>query len=254
MAHSLDTIFKAYDVRGLYPEELDESVAKKIGNAFARFTAASTVIVGRDMRPSSVPLSQAFIEGATLAGADVVDVGLASTDLVYFASGKLDAPAAMFTASHNPAQYNGIKMCRASAAPVGEATGLVQIKEAVAAGLVERAEEAGRVEHMDLLADFADHVRSFADTTALAPPAGRGRHRERHGRPRRPGGVRRPARSTWTSCSASSTARSRTTPPIRSSPRTWCHCRRRCSRRARTSGSRSTATPTACSSSTTRRS
>jgi phosphomannomutase len=169
VAHSLDIIFKAYDVRGLYPEELDESVAKKIGNAFARFTAASTVIVGRDMRPSSVPLSQAFIEGATLAGADVVDVGLASTDLVYFASGKLDAPAAMFTASHNPAQYNGIKMCRASAAPVGEATGLVQIKEAVAAGLVERAEEAGRVEHVDLLADFAEHVRSFADTTAFRP-------------------------------------------------------------------------------------
>jgi phosphomannomutase len=169
VAHSLDTIFKAYDVRGLYPEELDESVAKKIGNAFARFTAASTVIVGRDMRPSSVPLSQAFIEGATLAGADVVDVGLASTDLVYFASGKLDAPAAMFTASHNPAQYNGIKMCRAAAAPVGEATGLVQIKEAVAAGLVERAEEAGRVEHVDLLADFADHVRSFADPAALRP-------------------------------------------------------------------------------------
>jgi phosphomannomutase len=169
VAHSLDTIFKAYDVRGLYPEELDETVAKKIGNAFARFTAASTVIVGRDMRPSSVPLSQAFVEGVTMAGADVVDVGLASTDLVYFASGRLDAPAAMFTASHNPAQYNGIKMCRASAAPIGEATGLVQIKEAVAAGLVERAEEAGRVEPRDLLAEFADHVRSFADPAVLRP-------------------------------------------------------------------------------------
>jgi phosphomannomutase len=169
VADSLDIIFKAYDVRGLYPEELDEAVAKKIGNAFARFTAASTVVVGRDMRPSSIPLSQAFIEGATLAGADVIDVGLASTDLVYFASGKLDAPAAMFTASHNPAQYNGIKMCRASAAPIGEATGLVQIKEAVAAGLVERAEEAGRVEHQDLLGEFAEHVRSFADASVLRP-------------------------------------------------------------------------------------
>jgi phosphomannomutase len=169
VAHPLDSIFKAYDVRGLYPDELDEAVAKKIGNAFARFTAASTVIVGRDMRPSSVPLSQAFIEGATLAGSDVVDVGLASTDLVYFASGLLDAPAAMFTASHNPAQYNGIKMCRASAAPIGEATGLLQIKEAVAAGLVERAEEAGRVEPRDLLADFAAHVRSFADPAVLRP-------------------------------------------------------------------------------------
>lgn len=169
MADALDTIFKAYDVRGIYPDELDESVAKKIGNAFARFTAASTVIVGHDMRPSSIPLSQAFIEGVTLAGADVVDVGLASTDLVYFASGLLDAPAAMFTASHNPAEYNGIKMSRASAAPVGEATGLLQIKEAVAAGLVERAEEAGRVETRDLLGEFADHVRSFVDPSLLRP-------------------------------------------------------------------------------------
>jgi phosphomannomutase len=169
VADALETIFKAYDVRGIYPDEIDESVAKKIGNAFARFTAASTVVVGHDMRSSSVPLSQAFVEGATLAGADVVDVGLASTDLVYFASGLLDAPAAMFTASHNPAQYNGIKMCRASAAPVGEATGLVQIKEAVAAGLVERAEEAGRVEKRNLLTDFAAHVHSFVDTKALRP-------------------------------------------------------------------------------------
>jgi phosphomannomutase len=169
VADALDTIFKAYDVRGIYPDELDESVAKKIGNAFVRFTGASTVIVGHDMRPSSEPLTQSFIEGATLAGADVVDVGLASTDLVYFASGLLDAPAAMFTASHNPAQYNGIKMCRASAAPVGEATGLLQIKEAVAAGLVERAEEAGRVEHRDLLPEFAKHVHSFVDEKVLRP-------------------------------------------------------------------------------------
>ena len=134
MGDSLDTIFKAYDVRGVYPDEIDEGVAKKVGNAFVRFTGASTVVVGHDMRPSSVPLVKAFIEGATLAGADVVDVGLASTDLVYFAAGSLDAPAAMFTASHNPAQYNGIKLCRAGAAPIGEATGLAQIKEAVAVG------------------------------------------------------------------------------------------------------------------------
>jgi phosphomannomutase len=166
---SLDTIFKAYDVRGVYPDQIDESVAKKVGNAFVRFTGASTVIVGHDMRPSSVPLVQAFIEGATLAGADVVDVGLASTDLVYFAAGSLDAPAAMFTASHNPAQYNGIKLCRAGAAPIGEATGLVQIKEAVAAGLLERAEESGKVIQRDLLDDFAAHVRSFIDVGALRP-------------------------------------------------------------------------------------
>jgi Phosphomannomutase len=166
---SLDTIFKAYDVRGVYPDEIDEGIAKRIGNAFVRFTGASTVVVGHDMRPSSVPLSQAFIEGATLAGADVVNVGLASTDLVYFAAGTLDAPAAMFTASHNPAQYNGVKLCRAGAAPVGESTGLVQIKEAVASGLLERAEESGQVREQDMLADFAAHVRSFADLSVLRP-------------------------------------------------------------------------------------
>jgi phosphomannomutase len=166
---SLDTIFKAYDVRGVYPDQIDESVAKKVGNAFVRFTGASTVVVGHDMRPSSVPLVKAFVEGATLGGADVIDVGLASTDLVYFAAGSLDAPAAMFTASHNPAQYNGIKLCRAGAAPIGEATGLTQIRDAVAAGLLERAEEGGKVIQRDLLDDFARHVRSFVDVEALRP-------------------------------------------------------------------------------------
>jgi phosphomannomutase len=169
VADALETIFKAYDVRGVYPDEIDESVAKRVGNAFVRFTGASTVVVGHDMRPSSVPLAQAFVEGATMAGADVVDIGLASTDLVYFASGLLDAPAAMFTASHNPARYNGIKLCRAAAAPIGEATGLVQIKEAVAAGLVERAEEAGRVESRDLMPEFVAHVQGFVDVAALRP-------------------------------------------------------------------------------------
>ena len=169
MGDSLDTIFKAYDVRGIYPDEINEGIAKRIGNAFVRFTGASTVVVGYDMRPSSVPLSQAFIEGATLAGADVVNVGLASTDLVYFAAGTLDAPAAMFTASHNPAQYNGVKLCRAGAAPVGESTGLVQIKEAVASGLLERAEESGQVREQDMLSAFAEHVRSFADLSVLRP-------------------------------------------------------------------------------------
>ena len=170
MPDALDTIFKAYDVRGLYPEEIDESIARRIGNAFVVFTGAPTVVVGHDMRPSSIPLSRAFIEGAVLAGADVVDIGLSSTDMVYFASGLLDAPAAQFTASHNPAQYNGIKMCRAQAAPIGEATGLLQIKEAVAADLLERAEEPGRVTQRGLLDEFAAHVRSFLhDQAALRP-------------------------------------------------------------------------------------
>jgi phosphomannomutase len=166
---SLDAIFKAYDVRGLYPEELDENLARRIGNAFAHFTGAGQVIVGHDMRPSSIPLTEAFIEGATLAGADVTDIGLCSTDVVYFAAGKLDAPGAMFTASHNPAQYNGIKLCRAGAAPVGEQTGLTQIKEMVAVGVTSRGEVAGKVEHIDLLEEFGDHVRSFVDRSVLRP-------------------------------------------------------------------------------------
>jgi len=165
----LDAIFKAYDVRGVYPDEIDETVARRVGNVFVGFTGAGRVLVGRDARPSSEPLVAAFTEGATMAGADVVDLGLASTDLVYFASGHLDAPAAMFTASHNPAQYNGIKLCRVGAAPVGEQTGLVQIKAAVAEGLLERAEEPGRVEQRDLLPAFVAHVRSFVDLDALAP-------------------------------------------------------------------------------------
>jgi phosphomannomutase len=168
-SESLDAIFKAYDIRGVYPDQIDETVARLVGNAFVGFTGTDRVLVGRDARPSSEPLVEAFVDGARLAGADVVDLGLASTDLVYFASGNLDAPAAMFTASHNPAQYNGIKLCRAGAAPVGEETGLRQLKAVVAEGLLERAEEAGRVERQDLLGAFVAHVRSFVDLEALRP-------------------------------------------------------------------------------------
>lgn len=169
MASSLDQIFKAYDIRGIYPDELDEATAKRIGNAFARFTGAGHVVVGRDMRPSSEPLAAAFIEGVILAGADVTDLGLASTDLVYFASGRLEAPGAMFTASHNPPAYNGIKLCRARAAPVGQDTGLREIRDAVASGYLERAEEPGKARRRDLLDEFAAHVRSFVDPAVLAP-------------------------------------------------------------------------------------
>ncbi|MCC6339900.1 MAG: phosphomannomutase/phosphoglucomutase [Acidimicrobiia bacterium] len=168
-SRSPEKIFKAYDIRGIYPDEIDEDVAHRVGNAFVRFTGAERVVVGRDMRGSSAPLAAAFIEGVTLAGSDAVDIGLASTDMTYFASGRLDSPAAMFTASHNPARYNGIKLCRAAAAPVGEETGLVQIRDSVVAGLVDRAEELGRVESLDLLDDFAAHVRSFVDTGAMRP-------------------------------------------------------------------------------------
>ncbi len=166
---ALDAIFKAYDVRGLYPDEIDEDTARRIGNAFVAFTGAPLIVVARDMRTSSGPLSAAFIEGATMAGADVVDAGLASTDLIYFASGRLDAPGAMFTASHNPAQYNGIKLCRAEAAPVGQDTGLGEIKAAVAAGRLQQAERPGTVTRRDLVSEYAEHVRGFTDLTALAP-------------------------------------------------------------------------------------
>jgi phosphomannomutase len=168
-ADALDAVFKAYDIRGIYPDQIDESLARLVGNAFVGFTGAARVLVGRDARPSSEPLVEAFIEGALRAGADVLDLGIASTDLVYFAAGTLDAPAAMFTASHNPAQYNGIKLCRAGAAPVGDDTGLRQIKAVVAGGLLERAEEPGRLERRDMLGGFVAHVRSFVDLDVLRP-------------------------------------------------------------------------------------
>ena len=168
---SLDGVFKAYDIRGVYPDDIDEALVRRIGNVFAHFTGAQHLVVGRDMRSSSEPLAAAFIEGATLAGADVTDVGLASTDLVYFASGRLDAPGAMLTASHNPANYNGIKLCRSGAAPVGEQTGLLQIKEMVSSGVTSRGEVAGKVERVDLLDAFGEHVRSFVDPAALKPLA-----------------------------------------------------------------------------------
>jgi phosphomannomutase len=113
----LSAIFKAYDVRGTYPDEIDEDAARRVGAALARFTEAPKLAVGRDMRISSEELARAFAEGASGAGAAVVDLGLVSTDGLYFASGKLDVPACMVTASHNPARYNGFKPCRAGAAP-----------------------------------------------------------------------------------------------------------------------------------------
>ena len=166
---ALDSIFKAYDVRGIYPDELDESIARRIGNAFVAFTGSARVLVGRDARPSSAPFVAAFTEGAVVAGADVVDLGEASTDLCYFAAGSLDAPAAMFTASHNPAEYNGVKLCRAGALPIGQDTGLAEIKAMVAGGLLERAEDPGRTGSRDLLPAFVAHVHSFVDLDALAP-------------------------------------------------------------------------------------
>src|SRR3954466_15954327 len=170
---ALDPIFKAYDIRGTVPDQLDADIARRIGAAFARFAGAKRILVARDMRPSGVELTAAFIDGATGQGVDVVELGLASTDLVYFASGKLDAPGAMFTASHNPAQYNGIKLCLAGARPVGEDTGLQDIKglaEAIVAGdAPEPRGPAGTDSELDLLDAFADHVIGFIDRSSLKP-------------------------------------------------------------------------------------
>ena len=172
----LDAIFKAYDVRGLAPGQLDAELCGRIGAAFARFvldtgeaTPPTRVVVARDMRPTGVELAAAFAEGVQRQGLDVVDLGLASTDLMYFASGHLDAPGAMFTASHNPAEYNGIKMCLAGARPIGEDTGLADIKKLAVVGVDPAPTAPGHLESMNLLGAFADHVRSFVDLSALRP-------------------------------------------------------------------------------------
>jgi phosphomannomutase len=170
---TLDQIVKAYDIRGTVPDQLDASIARAFGVAFARFAGAPTVLVGRDMRPSGVELVAAFAEGVMSQGVDVVDLGLVSTDLVYFAAGRFDAPGAIFTASHNPAQYNGIKLCLSGARPVGADTGLAEIK-AVAAAVLDGSSAApagtpGSLTTRDLLDEFADHVVSFIDPTSVAP-------------------------------------------------------------------------------------
>src|SRR5712691_11492032 len=139
MPVDLTLIFKAYDVRGVYPEQFDEDASRRIGRAFARWVGADRVVVGRDCRLSSPSLSEAFVDGVTAEGAGVVDLGLATTDMVYFASGRLELPGAMFTASHNPPEYNGLKLCRPLARPVGEDTGLQEIRERA-----EQLEEGAR--------------------------------------------------------------------------------------------------------------
>src|SRR5437588_8531512 len=167
---ALDEVFKAYDIRGTVPDQLDANLCRAVGAAFARFAGTGSVLVGRDMRPSGVELSRAFAEGVTSQGVDVVDIGLASTDMMYFASGKLDAPGAMFTASHNPAAYNGIKLCLAGARPVGEDTGLAEIKAAVATGEPGPVDgRRGTVTSHDVLDGFAGHVRSFVEVSTLRP-------------------------------------------------------------------------------------
>jgi phosphomannomutase len=166
----LDVVFKAYDIRGLVPDELDAELARKVGAAFTRFTGASSVLVGRDMRPSGLELSGAFIDGVLEQGVDVIDLGLIPTDLLYFAAGKLDLPGATFTGSHNPAQYNGIKLCLPGAKPVGEDTGLDVIKADIESGVeYPAAVRRGESHALDLLPDYAAHVHSFVDLDRIRP-------------------------------------------------------------------------------------
>ena len=165
-------LIKAYDVRGVVPDELDDDLARDIGRCFGALIApAASVVIGHDMRESGVSLVEAFAEGVMAQGIDVLRIGLASTDQLYFASGKLDIPGAMFTASHNPAKYNGIKMCYAGAKPVGQDTGLNQIKEWISTGTVPTAEtdKTGTARDQDMLTAYAEHLHSLVDISANRP-------------------------------------------------------------------------------------
>ena len=168
-APDLSTIIKAYDVRGTVPDQLDATIARALGAAFVRFLASegpvTQIVVARDMRESGVDLGAAFAEGATSQGVSVIDSGLGSTDLLYYAAGTLAMPGAMFTASHNPANYNGIKLCRAGAAPIGQDTGLAAIRDLaqgyLADGLPAFDGAPGTVSEQDLLGGYASYVKSL---------------------------------------------------------------------------------------------
>jgi phosphomannomutase len=168
-----ESIFKAYDIRGVYPENLDESVARDIGRAFVNHLglSGSRVVVARDMRLSSESLERAFTEGVTGAGADVLDIGLVSTDALYFAVGHLEEPGgAMITASHNPKDYNGFKLCRENAIALSGDAGLGQIRNLIVSGkLPDPAGYPGSVEETDITADYAKHCLSFIDMEGLRP-------------------------------------------------------------------------------------
>lgn len=171
---NLDQIIKAYDVRGVYPDQLDEDLAHAVGGAFVRVIGAAArdggpgaVVVGHDMRPSGPDLVASFAEGVREQGCDVVLMGLASTDGLYFASGSLGLPGAMFTASHNPAQYNGIKLCRAGAAPVGQDTGLREIRRMIEEGVPSFDGPLGETREQDLLVAYAEFLRGLVDLSGI---------------------------------------------------------------------------------------
>lgn len=165
----LNQIFKAYDVRGVVPDELDESVAEAVGAAFVRLTGAKSIVTLHDMRSSSAPLAEALGRGAAAQGANVIHGGLGSTDMAYYASGSLDIPGAMLTASHNPAKYNGVKLCKAGAKPVGIETGLAEIKQLVADGVPAYDGEPGTVSSRDLLPGYAEYLKKLVDISGIRP-------------------------------------------------------------------------------------
>ena len=165
MTRDLSTIIKAYDVRGLVPSELDAEVARALGAAFARFAGSPTLVTARDMRETGVELSAAFADGVTSQGVDVVEAGLGSTDLLYWAAGTMDLPGAMFTASHNPARYNGIKLCLSGARPVGQDTGLAELRQQAERflddGIPAHDGPRGTVTQRDVLADYAATMKQL---------------------------------------------------------------------------------------------
>jgi len=166
-------IFKAYDIRGLVDVEIDVDFAFATGVAFARFLQIErepgTIVIGEDMRPSSPLLAEAFSAGATSLGMDVIRIGLASTDMLYFASGKLGLPGAMFTASHNPAQYNGIKLCFSSARPIGKESGLVTIENFVREGSPIALRNIGVEKQRNMLEEYVDHLLTLVDIKNIRP-------------------------------------------------------------------------------------
>jgi phosphomannomutase len=166
----MDEVFKAYDVRGTVPDQLDATMCRAVGRAMARFAGAPEILIARDMRESGVALSEAFSDGVRAEGVAVTDLGMASTDFLYFAAGRLDAPGAMFTASHNPARYNGMKLCLSGARPIGRDTGLAEI-QAIAETLLDEPPGPASApwRELNLLDDWAEHVTSFVDRATLRP-------------------------------------------------------------------------------------
>ena len=168
-----ESIFKAYDIRGLVDKELTQDFAFATGVAVAKFLELErepgTVVIGEDMRPSSPELASAFSAGVTSQGLDVIRIGLASTDMLYFASGKLNLPGAMFTASHNPAAYNGIKLCLSAARPIGKESGLVTIENFVREGSAMAMRNIGVEKSQNLLDEYVDHLLSLVDVSNIRP-------------------------------------------------------------------------------------